>query len=363
MASTTPAPSGSADTPASPRLLRRRSLLAAAALASVGGCRAERTPESAVANLTAAFARRDRGAFDGCFADGTGDLADRLWRNWAAIRAEPTADVAALTVRWRAPGERSGAVETLDVTTAGGRLTALVARGPAPLWLPGRLRVDAAEGAALLAFADLPDAEAAAWLGAAAEASALIGAADLEPAAGAWDGVLTVGLPGTAQWFAAASGLPPAQAVGTQAATLMAGPDSAPRIVLNRTGVAGLDAAGRRAVLVHEGVHVATRSAVSAAPLWLVEGVAESVTAAADPGTRARNADLRRSAARPRGLPTPAQLNGPAADVAYAWAAFAVDAAQARWGRPAVLGRLADWSGAPGPDEADFTAAFLAAPA
>lgn len=327
----------------------------------MGGCRQDRTPSAP--DLRAALARADRPAFGSCFTDEAADLADRLWRSWTALQAEPTLEGTTLTVRWRAPGEQGASVETLDAATADGRIAALSVRGPAPLWLPGRLRIDAAPGAALLAFADLPDADAAAWLAAAAEASAFVGSAGLDAAARAWDGTLVVGLGATAAWFAATAGLPPGQAAATQAATVMASRESAPRITLNRTGVAGLDAAGRRAVLVHEGVHVATRSAVSAAPLWLVEGVAESTTASADPATRARNAALRRAAPRPSALPTPADLAGPAADAAYAWAALAVDAAVARWGRPAVMSRLADWPAAARPDEDDFTAALRDAPA
>nr|NLI51387.1 hypothetical protein [Propionibacterium sp.] len=342
--------------------MRRRSLLAAAASASLAGCRPARTPDRLTEDLGRALTGGDRSSFVDCFAAPAEALADRLWRNWTALRVErPAWDGATIRVRWRAPGEREGAVETLSIAFSGGRIGALVPTGPTPLWLPGPLTVRAAPGAALLADADVPDAVAGAWLRAAGEASRIVASAGLAGAARQWDGVLVVGLPGTTEAFADTAGLAAAQAAATQAATVMADAGSAPRVTLHRSGTAALDPAGRRAVLVHEGVHAATRSAVSAAPLWLVEGVAESVTAAADPATRARNATLLAAADRPTGLPTRADLDGPAADVAYARAALAVDAASARWGRPAVMAWLADWTAPGRPDEAELADAFLTA--
>lgn len=331
-------------------------------MASLPGCASPRTPHRLAADLGEALTRGDRAAFADCFAGSATDLADRLWRNWSALRVEaPTWAGPTLQVRWRAPGERDAAVETLAVTAPAGRIATLAATGPAPLWLPGPLTVRSTPGAALLAATGVPDAEASAWLAAAAEAAAVVAAAGLAGAARRWDGVLVVGVPADAAAFAATAGLPATRAAATQAVTVMADAGSPPRITLHRAAVGGLDAVGRRAVLVHEGVHVATRSAVSAAPLWLVEGVAESVAAAADPTTRARNAALLDAAGRPAGLPTRADLDGPAADVAYARSALAVEAAIGRWGRPEVMAWLADWAAPGRPDEAALAATFLAA--
>lgn len=354
-------PSGSADPIEPTRLLRRRSLLAAAAFTSLTACGPKRGADQLAADLAAALARGDQQAFVACFGGSAAPTAERLWANWAGLAAvEPRWEGSALRVSWRAPGERHAAEETLGVALDGGRIGALSPTGPAPLWLPERLAVRSAPGAALLAAAAIPDADALVWLQAAAEASGLVAAAGLGPAARSWDGTLVVGLPATPEAFAATSGLPSGQAAATQAATVMATASSAPRVTVSRAGSAALDEAGRRALLVHEGVHVATRSAVSAAPLWLVEGVAESVTAGVDPATRARNAALLDVAPRPRELPTRSELSGAAADIAYAWAAVAVDAAIARWGRPAVMGWLADWAAPDRPAEAAFATTFLA---
>ena len=288
----------------------------------------------AASELSAALAAGDRPRFMAGFTpDAAGQaLGARLWANWTALRVRLSAPELSwpgrLEVRWSAPAERDGAVETVDLTVASGLVRAASPVGPSsPLWLVEDVAIAAAQGAAGVGSTALPDAVGAAWLAAAAEASAVVAGAGLGGAAAAWDGVLVVVLPSTPDAFRRVAGLDAATAAATQAATIMAASDSAPRIVGNQTTTASLDAAALRTLLVHEGVHVALRSAVSKAPLWATEGVAESVAAASDPLTRERNRALVAAAPRPTALRTDADLAGPDAPTAYALASVAVDAA------------------------------------
>lgn len=337
---------------------------AAFACASLPGCAAPRAAPPATGpsaselagRAARAWASGDPSAFGGLFVPG---LGDRLWetlRLLGATAVEGTAE--GLRVTWPVPGGTAVVVQGLPCSASGGRLLPAT-RPPAPVWVAGAVRVSTAPGAALVADATVDAAHAARWLAAAAEASALVGDAALGQAAEAWDGVLLVDLPAQ-QNFSGVAGLGAGQASGTQAATIMDAAGSAPRVVGNLAAEPA--GAALRTLLVHEGVHAATRAAVSAAPLWLVEGVAESVACATDPAARARGAELIRGAPRPSALPTRADLDAPDAERAYAFAALAADAAIARWGRPAVMGWLADWGRAARPSDAELAACFRAAP-
>ena len=359
------------------RFFTRRRVLLGAATASLvpalASCSAATGPSPTASGfdtgeLSATLASGDRTRFLALFTpDAAGqDLGARLFANWTALGARlsgaDAAQGARLVVRWSAPGERNEAVETVAPTVVSGLVrSATPAGGTSPLWLVEEVAIASAHGAACVRSIAVPDAVGAAWLTAAAEASGVVTGAGLGSAAASWDGVLVVVLPSTPDAFRRVSGLDSATAAATQAAAVMAASDSAPRIVGNTATTSGLDAAGLRTVLVHEGVHVALRSAVSNAPLWASEGIAESVAEASDPGTRERNAALVAAAPRPSALPSAADLAGPDAPTAYALASVAVDAAIARWGRPAVLSWLADWAVPTRPSDAELTAAYLAA--
>jgi len=317
-----------------------------------------------VSRLDATLSTRDRAGFVGAFAPDTAAqvLAERLWGNFVALGVTDLTAPAPgrLRAHWAVPGERSVAEEEVALTFVGHQVADAVAAGPAaPLWLIQPLTVHGALGAACVAAPGTTEADA--WLTAAGDAAAIVAKAGLGEAAAAWDGVLVTELPSDVAAFALASGLTLSTSSATQAVTVMATAASAPRIVGNLGATASLDPVGLRTLLVHEGVHVATRSAVSSAPLWAVEGIAESVAAASDEVARVRNLGLARDSARPTALPTAADLNGATAETAYALAAVAVDAAIARWGRPAFAGWLADWRSASRPSDADLTAAYLAA--
>ena len=348
--------------------LRRRSLLAAAASASLAACGSARPSRSPVVHgadrLASALTAGDRASFIGAFAPTTSAqaLAGRLWDNFLALKVtDPTApSVGRLRVRWSAPGERAAAEEEVALTLADQLIVDVAATGASsPLWLIQPVTLSSSRAAACVAAPGTPRAEE--WLRAAGDAAVIVGKADLGRAAAAWDGVLVTELPLDATAFARAAGLPAATAFATQAVTVLATAASAPRIVANPAATASLDLVRLRTLLVHEGVHAATRSAVSSAPLWAVEGMAESVAAASDEATRTRNLALVRASARPTALPADADLNGAAADTAYACASLAVDAAVARWGRPAFTDWLADWTTPSRPGDAALTAAYLAA--
>ena len=62
------------------------------------------------------------------------------------------------------------------------------------------------------------------------------------------------------------------------------------RIVVNPKA-ARLSSSALQAVLVHEMVHVATRSPESPVPIWAEEGLAEWVSMQAQPGLRSEGTD------------------------------------------------------------------------
>lgn len=101
-------------------------------------------------------------------------------------------------------------------------------------------------------------------------------------------------------------------------------------------------------LLAHEMVHVVTRSPDSAAPLWLVEGVAEAAAGEVVP-TRlddvlAQICVWENSVSDPRDLPADAEFAAGATTVrlAYARSRLAVRSWIAHDGWPTVLGKLAD---------------------
>lgn len=347
--------------------LRRRGLLAAAAAFAVAGCagRAGSGPDASAGQddlarlLAASVAAGDDVAFKASFEEGPPSW---LWPNLRGV-LKATADAVTpsrLRVSWRLGGEADDTVDELGVTARGGRIRDLVpADATAPAWLLGPVVARVGDRATVLA--GVGDGEAEGWLRPAESAAAFVAGAGLGRAAASWDGVLRVTVPAGAT-FPRLTGLDAASADATQAATVLASAASVPRVVVNPARTVDLGASERRVLLIHEGVHAATRSALSTAPLWLTEGLAEWVAESSDAATRRRNAALVRAAPAPTALPSAESLGGPDAARAYALAALAVEAAVARWGRPAVLDWVADPT-ARRPSEADLTAALRAAAA
>ncbi|WP_040161776.1 hypothetical protein [Nigerium massiliense] len=324
------------------------------ATASTGGSSlgapSDERARALAAALVAALRSGDEARFARGFTAGPmAALGARLWRNW---RAMPVADIVAagpeLEVRWASPGEAVPAGERLAVLVASdGAIGALRGKGVTPLWLGDEVTFTPGVRGGTLASTRVPRDVVAGWSSAADRAARHVSARLDAPG---WDGALSLVLPADAAAMARATGRPLEEAAGT-AATTVASSSGPPRIVVNVTSVRPDARAG---LLAHEGVHVATRSAGSPAPLWAVEGLAESVGTELDRAQSARNAELvRRRVSRgvPAALPTPEELAAPGVDgeTAYALAEVAVEALIARDGRAATLAWIAEPTRRPEP--------------
>ncbi|MFZ1410033.1 MAG: hypothetical protein WAS07_01080, partial [Micropruina sp.] len=121
------------------------------------------------------------------------------------------------------------------------------------------------------------------------------------------------------------------------------------RIVVNP--IADLTPAQRSATLIHEAVHLATRSPLRPAPQWVSEGLAEAVTGELVPSVAAQNRRLARAELDRRRriaeLPSDADFRAeaPTARAAYALSALLVTAMIDRLGRERALAVLAGLSG------------------
>jgi hypothetical protein len=142
-----------------------------------------------------------------------------------------------------------------------------------------------------------------------------------------WNGQLVLEVPSTRQAFERMLGVAPGSYADIAAVAWPEGPDAATaavRIVVNPGVTATLDEQGVAVLLAHEAVHVATRSAASAAPTWLVEGLADYVAYDAYPttATAAAAALLRQVKDRgaPTSLPADDQFSPSAPDLALAYA-------------------------------------------
>ena len=134
-------------------------------------------------------------------------------------------------------------------------------------------------------------------------------------------------VPSTRQAFERVLGVAPGSYAGLAAVAWPEGPDPATaaiRIVVNPGVTATLDEQGVAVLLAHEAVHVATRSAASSAPTWLVEGLADYVAYDAYPmtATEAAAALLRQVKDRgaPMSLPADDQFSPSAPDLPLAYA-------------------------------------------
>jgi hypothetical protein len=153
-------------------------------------------------------------------------------------------------------------------------------------------------------------------------AAAAVNAAKVLASTTTWDGGLVLIVPSSPAAFAAVSG---ANSADTAAVTSCV--SGTPRVVINPASAAQGDR-WVQATLTHEAVHVATDSACTSGLPWVVEGLAESVTAAADASVAKTNASLVADYLVQHGLPTalPAAVSNP---TDYALAQFAVDQVRA----------------------------------
>lgn len=273
---------------------------------------------AALNRLSRAVGSRDATAYAALTAPldaGQAQRTQQLWRNLASLRptewrlrvrgrtnrggADPWPQP--VTVTWRLADDRGPAEHELILIlrrAGGGIRLAGVELGPstrpAPIWavqevvVRRRNRVTVAAPTAAAAATWLARAQPAVDAVAPRLPPILVGG---EPAP-----ALVVEIPVTRQGFEQILGVRPGSYRDLAAVAWPEGPNpsrSAIRIVVNPAAVARLDATALAILLAHEVVHVATRSAASSAPTWLVEGYADYLAYEAYPAAQpAAAADL-----------------------------------------------------------------------
>ncbi|MFL6026274.1 MAG: peptidase MA family metallohydrolase [Friedmanniella sp.] len=236
------------------------------------------------------------------------------------------------TVTWRLVGEGAAAEHTVWLTftlregiplLAGTSDTPSGRAAPEPIWWTGPVTAVRSGPASVLVGAGQP---AAAW-------SSRVRAAVTQvqrrltagPAAG-WSGSVVVEVPASRARFEAVLGSADGGYANIAAVTLPEGPAAraAVRVVVNPDVTRTLSGTGVAIVLLHEMVHVASRSAQSPAPTWLVEGLADYVALQAHRSAAAGAAEplLQRVRARgaPQQLPADDRFRAAADDLAVSYA-------------------------------------------
>lgn len=313
--------------------------------------------QNALDALAAAVMKHDRASFDRQISDqdpGFPALADNLFESLSrlplsrlTLELRPygrdlsktrramlgsRAFVQQVSVDWQLRGDDGTARHLVWVTflpAADG--TAIVStsdgsEAPAaqPLWLTGAVATRRGAHTTVLSTSGTP---AAAWVRRAEAAAAAVRRRLPGATTTGWNGDLVVELPATRQAFERVLGVTPGSYAQIAAVAWPEGPDAATaaiRIVVNPEQAARLDEQGLAVLLTHEAVHVATRSADSSAPTWLVEGLADYVAYASYPQTAptAESALLQRVRARkgPTAVPDDAQFSPTAASLSLSYA-------------------------------------------
>lgn len=301
-------------------------------------------PDAVVTALSDALTRGDRPAFVGAFVPTLTLQAGVLFDNARTLGGFVLGPLVGdqVGVTWRVADERHAASTHLTLTAdASGRVASL--RPPAgesePVWWRHPVVVTRDGGALLVTTRDRAAASAP-WVASAARAAAHLADAGVARSPDAWDGRLVVEMPHDLLSFDA----PPSVACYVHA---LAG--GALRAVLNPT-LSGYDDSDRLALMVHEGAHVVIDSPRLAAPLWLVEGMAESLALDVSPKQAAAASETvaRLKAAGVDRIPADPDFHADdpdAAGAAYALAAVAHRGCVRRWGDAAVQRWLHDWDG------------------
>ncbi len=244
----------------------------------------------------------------------------------------PDASVQAVSVSWRLRGDSGTAEHLLWLTVVGaGTDTAVAATtdGPPdrvaqPFWLLEPLSARQVGPVTVLAGRS---ATAADWT---RRGNAAVGAIRPRLPVGlrsSWNGDLVLEIPSTSQIFDRLLGVSPGSYAQIAAVAWPEGPDAATaalRVVVNPGVVDRLDGSSTAILLAHEATHVATRSAASQAPTWLVEGFADYVAYDAYPKSAATVAaalltDVRAHGA-PTGLPADSAFSPSAPDLSLSYA-------------------------------------------
>lgn len=222
-----------------------------------------------------------------------------------------------IAVRWALPGERRTAEQELWLTFAdrptgndgapgseGVPETVLAGDGDGPrgdaaqaIWLQQPVRLLRADGALVLTDA----ADGAEWLSQAVAARRAV-----LSLTGSVPDPLVVEVPQSRAVFERSLGVSPHSYAAAAAAAWPMGSDTSAasvHVVVNPEASRRLSTLGRDVLLVHEAVHVATRSPGSAVPTWLVEGYADQIAYQAHPAGRVPAERLVRTYVREHGVP------------------------------------------------------------
>ena len=208
----------------------------------------------------------------------------------------PTAWDQPISVSWRLAGDQGGAEHTVRLTFRSERDAARVAGAPAevstdgspgqvaePIWWRQPVTAHRSNRVTLVDAAAGDDAR---WLREADLAAAAVRARLPGPLRRGWSGGLVVERPASQHHLEQVLGARPGSHAGIAAVAWPEGPDprrAAVRILLNPALARRLDDEAAAVLLTHEAVHVATRSAASAAPSWLTEGYADYLAYSAHP--------------------------------------------------------------------------------
>ncbi len=311
-------------------LSRRRLLLSAPLVLTVpllGGCATAVPTSTHLADaLGSRLSAGDRAGFYALFAGSAGAQAvalrmfDNLLDSGATIAA---ASSDRLSVTWHLPGEPP-VVSLATVTLAGAVVDAIEPVSTGTEWLSDPMTVHAE---ASLVVASARQDESARWLTAARAGLAAL--ATVWPAGQRRTEPLIVLAPSDLVGFARYAG---ADAQTTAAVTVVPGTTASQgvRVVVNP--VAATNAVTDAATLTHEAVHAAMGSPrLTGTPGWLLEGIAEALTARAHPSVAATNAAAARAAVA-HGLPNALPDLSSADPSGYALAQVAVDAMVAHVG-------------------------------
>jgi hypothetical protein len=289
--------------------------------------------QSSLDAVLAAVRLGDRTAFDTHLASPASTFADRLYANLTTLptdvelRAEnrtaslPAAQLTALPGGWgqlitvRSRLSHDVGPSTYEVWLAvvesgdGVRLGGLAddpgdAAPSRPLWLTQRIRLVTGPSATVVAGSRRTDL--AAWLRRAESAERAVRERTAEPANSRWTKGLVVELPSTTSAFDQALGVKPGSYDQIAAVAWPQGPDpstAAVRVVVNPELAGSLDDDRLTVLITHEATHVLTRSGVSPAPIWLVEGFADWVAFDRTPTAAPATQDLVLSDVRRHGAP------------------------------------------------------------
>jgi hypothetical protein len=210
----------------------------------------------------------------------------------------PTAWVQQVSVSWRVVGDTFPASQQLwltfsrddDTPKLAGTTDGSTVGLAQPLWSLDRV-VFARMGRASVLAADRGHGDGSAarqWAKVAAGAASVVRQRLAGAVARPWNTDVVVEVPADRQSFERVLGVHPGSYTQIAAVAWPEGPvaaRSAIRVIVNPELVRRLDARSEAVLLAHETTHVATRSAASPAPTWLLEGFADYVAYDAYPDT------------------------------------------------------------------------------